>query len=129
MRFTILGVFTAGLLTSGCASVLGSKQKEFDLQSTPQGAEVFLDGNRLGTTPVKVKLSNTQAHTFVFKKDGFKDATCQLAKGTDAGWVVLDVVMGLVPVIIDAATNSWSQTKGNSCTGAMEPVEAPAASR
>jgi len=123
MRIAVLGVVAVALLSSGCAAVLGAKQKDFDLTSTPQGADVFLNGNRLGTTPVKAKLSNTEAHTFVFKKAGFKDATCQLSKGTGGGWVVLDVLTGLVPVIIDAATGSWSQTKGNSCSGALEPVD------
>ena len=125
MRALILA-FVAFALT-GCAAVLGSKQKDFDLQSTPQGADVFLDGNRLGATPVKVKLSNQAEHTFVFKKEGYKDATCTLAKGTGAGWVIFDVLTGLVPIVIDAATNSWSQTKGSSCSGALEPLTAASA--
>jgi hypothetical protein len=116
-------LLVAGLaLLTGCASILGSKQKDFDLQSTPQGADVFLNGNRLGTTPVRVKLSNQKEHVFVFRKQGYSEATCTLSKGTGGGWVVLDVVSGLVPVIIDAATNSWSQTKGSSCTGNLTPA-------
>ena len=79
MRTLALAVVAFAL--TGCAAVLGSKEKSFDLQSTPQGADVFLDGNRLGATPVKVKLSNQTQHTFVFKKEGYKNATCSLAKG------------------------------------------------
>ena len=111
-------------LSTGCAAILGSKQKDFDLQSTPAAADVFVDGNRVGTTPVKIKLSNQKEHTFVFKKEGYKDATCTLAKGTGAGWVILDILGGLVPVAVDAATGSWSQTKGQSCSGNLEPVPA-----
>jgi hypothetical protein len=105
---------------SGCAAVLGSHQKDFALHSTPPGADVYLDGNRLGTTPVRVKLDNHRTHTFVYKRAGFKDGSCTLAKGTGAGWVIFDILTGLVPIIIDAATNSWSQTQGSSCTGALE---------
>lgn len=125
MRLVALAVAACAL--TGCAAVLGSKQKDFDLQSTPQGAEVFLNGNRLGTTPVKVKLSNQAEHTFVFRKEGYKDATCTLSRGTGAGWVIFDVVTGLVPIVIDAATNSWSQTKGSTCSGALEPLTAASA--
>ena len=125
MRPLALAVLMLAL--TGCAAVLGSKQKDFDLQSTPQGADVFLDGNRLGATPVKVKLSNQVQHTFVFKKEGYKDATCSLARGTGAGWVIFDVITGLLPIVIDAATNSWSQTKGSSCSGALEPITAASA--
>jgi hypothetical protein len=114
----------AGLvvLSSGCAAVFGAKQKDFALQSNPPGADVFVDGNRIGTTPAKVKLSNQKEHTFVFRKEGYKDASCTLVRGTDAGWVVLDILAGLVPVIVDAASGSWSQTKGSSCSGALEPL-------
>lgn len=112
------------MLSSGCAAIFGTKQKDFNLQSTPPGAEVFVDGNRVGSTPVKVKLSNQKEHAFVFKKEGYKDATCTLVRGTGAGWVVLDILGGIVPVVIDAATGSWSQTKGSSCSGNLEPVVA-----
>jgi hypothetical protein len=112
---------------SGCAAVLGTKQKDFDLQSSPEGADVFLDGNRVATTPAKVKLSNQAQHTFVFKKEGYKDASCTLARGTGAGWVIFDVITGLVPIIIDAATSSWSQTKGSNCTGSLQPITSPVA--
>lgn len=112
------------LALSGCAAVLGTKQKDFSLNSAPPGADVYLNGNRLGQTPVRVKLSNQATHTFVFKREGFKEATCTLNRGTGAGWVILDVLTGLVPVIIDAATGSWSQTKGEGCTQSLEPLTA-----
>ena len=54
---------------AGCAAIFGSKQKDFSLSSAPQGADVYLNGNRLGTTPVKVKLSNLADHTFVFRRE------------------------------------------------------------
>ena len=111
---------------AGCAAVLGSKQKDFSLSSTPAGADVYLDGNRLGSTPVRVKLSNQASHTFVFRREGYREASCTLSRGTGGGWVILDVLTGLVPVIIDAATNSWSQTKGDGCTQSLEPISASA---
>ncbi|HEU5303909.1 MAG TPA: PEGA domain-containing protein [Gemmatimonadales bacterium] len=116
-------VLTSGILAlTGCAAVLGSSEKDFDLQSSPQGAEVYLDGNRLGTTPVKVRLDNHKTHTFVYKKEGYKDASCTLTKGTGGGWVVLDILSGVIPVVVDAATNSWSQTKGSACSSMLEPI-------
>jgi hypothetical protein len=126
----VLAVFSLPLL-AGCAAVLGTKQKEFDLRSDPAGAEVYLDGTRIGTTPALVKLSNMKEHTFVFRKEGFKETSCTLTRGTGGGWVIFDVLTGLVPIVIDAATNSWSQTQGKSCTGQLEALPRPmiAASR
>jgi hypothetical protein len=112
------------LATSGCAAILGTKQKDFNLRSDPGGADVYLNGNRLGATPLRVKLSNQATHVFVFRRAGYREATCTLNRGTDAGWVILDVLTGLVPIIIDAATNSWSQTKGDECSQGLEPLNA-----
>ena len=56
MRWFVLLVCAAGL--SGCASVLGSKQADFSFNTSPQQAQVFVDGNPMGA-PLKVKLSNT----------------------------------------------------------------------
>lgn len=115
---------TIGLavVLSGCASVLGTKAKDFDFNSNPVGATVTIDGQPGGTTPVKVHLSNLAQHVVVFHKTGFQDATCTLTRGTGGGWVIIDVLTGLVPVIIDAATNNWSQTQGSGCTQQMVPV-------
>lgn len=118
----VLIPLTFVLATSACAAILGSKQKHFNLRSDPAGADVYLNGNRLGSTPLKVKLSNQATHVFVFRRAGFQEATCTLNRGTDAGWVILDVLTGLVPIVIDAATNSWSQTKGDECSQGLQPL-------
>jgi hypothetical protein len=63
---------------TGCAAILGTKQKDFSLTSTPLSADVYLNGNRLGRTPLTVKLSNQATHTFVFRRGGYREATCTL---------------------------------------------------
>jgi hypothetical protein len=113
-------------LTTGCATVLSSKSHDFDFASTPAGAQVFVDGEPVGTTPLTVNLSNTKPHTVVFKKQGYADVGCQLNRGTGAGWVIADVVFGVVPLVIDAATNDWSHTKTHECNQTMQPVTASA---
>jgi hypothetical protein len=124
----VLGVLML-VSTSGCAAIFGTKEKDFGLTSDPAGAEVYLNGNRIGTTPVRIRLSNLSTHVFVFKRAGYQDATCTLNRGTDAGWVILDVLSGLVPVVIDAATNNWSQTKGEECSQKLEPLSTRVAAR
>ena len=81
-------VIAAIVFCTGCAAIFGSKEKNFDLRSHPDGAEVFLDGARLGTTPFKVNLSNQKEHTFVFRMAGYKETQCTLSKGTGGGWVI-----------------------------------------
>ncbi len=103
----LLAVAGAPVLSS-CAAVLGSKTAEVPAVSEPPGAEVYLDGNRVGTTPVTLRLPHKRSATLVFKRAGYRDATCFLQSSTQAGWVVLDVLFGLVPIVIDAATGDSS---------------------
>lgn len=86
------------------------------MASDPHGAEVFLDGNRVGTTPMRLRVDNGKSQVVTFKKAGYKDVSCQLTSKTGAGWVVLDVLTGLVPIVIDAATGNWKQVKESGCS-------------
>jgi len=105
---------------SGCATILAGKGPvNVPTNTDPAGAEVFLDGNRLGTTPVTVQVERKKPHTLVFKKAGYKDASCLLGTSTGAGWVILDVITGIVPIVIDAVTGDWSKVSGN-CSLTLE---------
>jgi len=42
-----------------------------------------------------------------FKKNGYEKKTFVLSSSVGGVWVILDVVCGLLPVVIDAATGSW----------------------
>ena len=87
------------LCLTGCATILASKSKMVPLASTPSGAEVLLDGNPVGVTPMQLKVDHGKSHTVTFRKAGHRDMTCQLSAKTGAGWVVLDVLTGLVPML------------------------------
>ena len=112
------------VLLGGCATLFSGKDPvEIPTVSTPDGADVYLDGNRLGTTPVNVLVERKHPHTLVFQKTGYKDASCVLTANVGAGWVVLDVLGGIIPVVIDAVTGDWQKVSGN-CNMKMVPTEA-----
>ena len=122
-RFALLVSLFVLPVVQGCATILAGKGPvEVPTATTPPGADVYLDGNRLGTTPVKVQVERRKSHTLVFKLAGYKDASCVLQKSTGAGWVILDIITGLVPIVIDAATGSWSKVGGN-CTLVLDKAQ------
>lgn len=108
----------------GCATLFNSGTANVPMSSEPSGADVFVNGNRMGTTPVTLELDNNSEHTVVFRRDGFNDVTCELNTSVGAGWVVLDVLGGLVPVIIDAATGKWNSLNSNNCNVTMRETDA-----
>lgn len=48
----VVSLMASLLAVTGCATLVGSHQKDFTFVSAPVEAEVFLDGKRLGTTPL-----------------------------------------------------------------------------
>ncbi len=102
----LLLVVPAIAMLAGCATIFAAKNSSVAMQTNPSGAEIWIDGNRMGVTPMSLELSNKKSYVITFKKHG-QEATATLNNGVGAGWVILDVLGGLVPVIIDAATGSW----------------------
>ena len=110
------------LLTTGCATLFNDGMKTVAMSSNPAGAEVWIDGTRRGTTPVSFDLNNHQGHTVVFRQEGHQEVTCQLTTSVGAGWVILDVLGGLIPVIVDAATGKWNSLTQGACNVVLPAV-------
>ena len=121
-RPIVLMLVAAAAAMAGCATLFGKHTKDLSLNSNPAGAEVYVNGNRVGVTPLTYQVPNNKAVNVTFKLDGHKDMTCNLTTSTGGGWVVLDILGGLVPVIIDAATGDWSQLTSNACNVTLDPV-------
>lgn len=108
-------VALAAITSYGCATLFASKSTSVPAGSEPSGAEVFVDGNRVGMSPTTVELDHKRDHTVTFRKAGYKEVTCTVTRSVGAGWVILDVLGGLLPVVIDAATGSWNSLKPKLC--------------
>ncbi len=108
------------LLPTGCATLFGTRSVPVSFNSNPQGADVVIGGNSLGTTPVTVNLSNHVGHTVVLRLEGYQDFTCTLETSVGAKWVILDILAGgLVPIIVDAATGQWKELQTDVCNATL----------
>ena len=93
------------VMTIGCAAFIADRSTPIAMASHPEGAEVWIDGNKMGVTPVTIELPNKRSYLVTFKSDG-QEATARINSGIGAGWAALDVFVGLVPTILDAVTGS-----------------------
>ncbi|HKJ44545.1 MAG TPA: PEGA domain-containing protein [Balneolales bacterium] len=112
------------LTFNGCATLFKGTSDNVNLSSEPAGAKVYVNGNLMGTTPVKLKLKSSDTYQIEFKKNGYTTKTYNLTNHVGAGWIVLDVLGGLVPIIVDAATNSWyklDQSNFNAVLASQQP--------
>lgn len=92
---------------SGCAAIFKGSNSSLNATSDPSGAKVYVNGEPYGKTPITLRLKSSKTYTIEFKKEGYETVTRNISNSVGAGWIVLDVLCGLVPVIIDAVTGAW----------------------
>jgi hypothetical protein len=95
------------LAMAGCGTLFGNKNPEVGMGSDPQGAKVYVNGDLVGNTPVKIQLKNDKDYVIEFRKDGFQSKSYVLGKHVGATWIVLDILGGFWPIIVDLATGGW----------------------
>jgi len=116
-----LGALVLLASAAGCATILAPKTTQVSFDSAPPGADVYVDGARVGSTPTVAGLSNSAPHVAKVQKAGYKESSCHFAPSVGVGWLVLDVVLGVVPVIVDAATGSWYSVTPTTCAPQLTP--------
>jgi hypothetical protein len=89
----LLSLLTGFIFTSGCATIVNGTHQEIGITSHPAGASVLVDNQKNLTTPARVELKRNQAHTFLFRKDGYKDDSFVITSRT-SGWVWGNLIAG-----------------------------------
>lgn len=117
-KLTIAFVLLIALTTS-CATLFGPKTNALSISSSPDGAEVYVNGFKRGTTPVELNLKPDQSYTIEFRKEGYQSVTRVVNTKVGAGWIVLDILGGLIPVVVDAATGAWNKLDQDAVNAAL----------
>ena len=105
---------------ASCATLFKGNSSKVDFNSNPQGAQVYVNGNPMGETPIRVKLESKGNYAIEFRKEGFKTKTFNITNHVGAGWIILDIITGLLPVIVDAATGSWYELDQKNVNAILE---------
>ena len=114
--------FIATFLIFGesCATIFKGSKSPVALNSSPAGSEVYINGYKMGVTPLNLKLESKGNYHIEFRKEGYATYTYMLTNHVGAGWVILDIVVGLLPVIVDAATGAWYELDQTSFNAVLE---------
>ncbi len=112
-------VLVCATLLTGCGLILGGGSRQtVGVQTSPDATKVTTappTGDY--TTPTALTLERKTSYVLTFSKEGYSPATFQLQSHVRAGIVIADVLLtGLVGVIIDAATGSWSKLSPETAT-------------
>ena len=90
-RTRLVTVCLSGMAAAGCALQMNGTTQRVAVASAPPGARVFLDGERVGVTPMEVVVRRRDADVVLkLEKDGFRPAEQNLRR-SPSRWLWLDV--------------------------------------
>lgn len=119
MRKVIIIIVAASFLCS-CAAIFKGTSSNLNLSSDPSGATVYVNGFPRGKTPVKLKLESKKSYNIEFKKEGYETLTYTITNHVGAGWIILDILGGIVPIVVDAATGAWYHLDQDAVNAVLE---------
>jgi hypothetical protein len=115
-QIVILGALIL-IFFSGCATILGGKKNQLVVEEgSPPTAEVWLDGQKIGDTPLNVKLDKflIQDGSLVeIKKDGYVTQTVTLNRKVHPWYTLADILTGGIWFGIDLGTGNLYRPTNN----------------
>ena len=122
-RTLAVAIVLAGLSTlviSSCATLMKGQNEDVALNASEDHARVTINGEDMGYAPVRLRLASNKTYHIEFAKPGFEKKVVTITNTIGAGYIIADVLLGLVPIIIDAATGSWCQLDQTAVNAALE---------
>jgi len=107
---SVLIGFISLMLLSSCATIWGGKKNTINITGNVPKAQVFLDGEFIGMTPIiKMRISKYQLQEgsiIEIKQDGYQTYTYEVFRRPHVGYIVLDILSGSIPLIVDVANGN-----------------------
>lgn len=123
-RLALLAMCSA-LTLPGCATIIHGKNQSVEIMSSPHGADVFVDGQPRGTTPLKTDLRRGEPHVVQIQKPGYLTETTMTTTKLNAT-PILNVLLGGAPgLAVDLATGSATDVTPGKVGVSLEPEVTP----
>ena len=108
----IIAVAVAALTTSSCVTLYGGGVHRVVVTSTPSDAQVFVDGEHAGVTPVRVTVSSRDPRPEItVEKDGYPVHRCRLQRSGSVGRILASVGIGIgIGFVTSVAVNTWNES-------------------
>jgi PEGA domain len=123
---TLIAAAVAMMSLSGCATVAGGgSDQRVHIDSEPKGAQVRVDGQVRGVTPIDVELSRRQEHQVQLELEGRPPYVTTLKPGCNP-WVFGNVLVGgLIGLAVDASTGAVSTLYPQEVKADFGPPQTP----
>lgn len=93
---------------SGCATIFKGKSADVRVNSTPAGAEVYINEISRGTTPQTLSLKRNDDYLLEFRKDGYEPVRIEVKKDFDIGTTIVGNIFswGIIGILVDVGTGA-----------------------
>lgn len=99
-------IVSAALLSGGCASIVKGTTQAIPVSSNPTGADVKLDGNLVGQTPVTVQAKRKGDHLLTIEKAGYQSESVAITRSIGGAVFGNIIAGGLVGWGVDAVSGA-----------------------
>lgn len=113
--FLLLTLLPTILFSSGCANIVSGKSQAITFQSKPEVVDVYINGQKVGQTPLVTQVLRSKVTNVTFKQDGYEESTIQLQTKTNP-WFYGNVLWSYFSTIgstVDSATNAIVEYEPN----------------
>lgn len=122
------GVAAAAVTLSACATVTRGTSQKYNIESSPDKAEVTLSNGQQCITPCKMKLKRKPGFTATVKKEGYQTQTVTVESKLGGGGAVAGagniILGGVIGGIVDGTNGSMNNLTPNPLKVTLVPVPA-----
>jgi hypothetical protein len=104
----------------GCATILKGPTDTVNFTSEPAGANIHVNGINMGKAPIMLQLKSNKTYNIEFRLDEYETKNYILNNSVGSVWILLDILFGTFPAVIDAATGDWFSLDQNQINGVLE---------
>ena len=123
MKKTLLLIcFCTLAIIWGCASIMHGTTQDVTVSSSPSQAEIIIDNQTHGKTPLIAKLSTGDNHTIKINLPGYQPYETILTRSV-SGWVWGNIAVGgLIGLAVDAISGGLYNLTPEQVVGVLAPT-------
>ena len=105
LYYLTVSLMCAFSLTS-CGALFKGSTQSVAVKSFPQGSTIEVDGQTF-VSPALIELPRNKNYVVTISKEGYETQQVRINKTVSGGIVILDILGGVLPVVIDAVMGTW----------------------
>ncbi|GHT70850.1 hypothetical protein AGMMS49950_06510 [Endomicrobiia bacterium] len=122
MKKSLFLLLSLALVNSSCATIFRGTTERVAINSSTQGANIYVDGGFVGSDSVNVKLKRNRDHAVAVKKDGFQTERGIITSDLQTGWLIVSILFGW-GIIVDVATGALFRLSPDNIRVDLEPEQ------